>query len=205
MGRTPRLALMASGRGSNVVAILDAITEGQLAMEAALVMSDQEDAPVLREASVRKVPTMVLTPCRGEGRRAYGMRIGEQWGAHGIEVVALAGFMRILAAEVIEAFPGWIFNIHPSLLPSFPGLHAVRQALDYGVRVSGCTVHRVDAGVDTGPIILQEAVPVLEDDSEDALAARILRKEHVLYPRALHLHAEGRLVQQGRKVRIRND
>ncbi|MFO8060360.1 MAG: phosphoribosylglycinamide formyltransferase [Bacillota bacterium] len=198
-----RLAVMASGRGSNLEAILNAADSGALDMEIALVVSDQGDAPALDRARRARVPSEVLE--FSSAPDAYGRQLLRLLGEYQIDVVALAGFMRVLPGSFLQTFPGDVLNIHPSLLPAFPGLNAQAQALEYGVRVSGCTVHFVDEGVDTGPIILQAAVPVGADDDEESLSRRILRWEHRLYPRALQLYAEGRLCRQGRRVRILND
>ncbi len=198
-----RLAVFASGRGSNLGAILEAARAGALDMVVALVVSDQAEAPALERAREVQVPAEVLEFTSDHD--AYGERLLRVLEAHRIDAVALAGFMRVLPASFLAAFPGDVFNIHPSLLPAFPGLHAQAQALEYGVKVSGCTVHFVDEGVDTGPVILQTAVPVYEHDDVDDLSGRILRWEHRLYPRALQLYAEGRLQKQGRRVRILND
>ena len=198
--RAMRLAVLASGRGSNLQAIMDAIASGQVRMELALVASDQPGARALTRASDDGVPTDVVA-ISGDGPSDAEALLG-CFEDHRVDVMALAGFMRILPAEFLAGFPGAVFNIHPSLLPAFPGLNAQEQALSYGVKVSGCTVHFVDEGVDTGPIILQAAVPVFDDDDEQSLSERILRREHRIYPRALQLYAEGRVLRSGRKVRI---
>ncbi len=195
-----RLAVLASGRGSNLAAILDAASTGRLDMEVAVVISDQPQAAALEHGRRADIPSEVL---EFDGHPdTYGRRLTRLCESYEVDVVALAGFMRIIPAGFLEAFPGEVFNIHPSLLPAFPGLNAQRQALEYGVRISGCTVHFVDAGVDTGPIILQVPVPVYTDDDEETLSARILEWEHRLYPRALQLYAEGRLKKHGRRVKI---
>ncbi len=198
-----RLAVLASGRGSNLGAILDAVSSGDLDMEVALVASDQGEAPALERARGAGVAVQVLEV--PSDRHAFGESLLRLLEAYRIDVVALAGFMRVLPASFLAAFPGDVLNIHPSLLPAFPGLDAQAQALEYGVKVSGCTVHFVDEGVDTGPIILQAVVPVDPEDDVDCLSRRILRLEHRLYPQALALYAERRLQRQGRRVRIRND
>ncbi len=198
-----RLAVLASGRGSNLGAILDAVSSGALDMEVVLVASDQGDAPALERAREAGVEVQVLEVL--PDRHAFGESLLRLFEAYRIDVVALAGFMRVLPARFLATFPGDVLNIHPSLLPAFPGLDAQAQALEYGVTVSGCTVHFVDEGVDTGPIILQAVVPVDPEDDVDRLSRRILRLEHRLYPRALALYAERRLQRQGRRVRIRND
>ncbi len=197
-----RLAVFASGRGSNLEAILAAREAGRLGMEVALVVSDNPRARALELARSAGVDAQIVEYDRKAGREAFGERLLELCRDREITVVALAGFMRLLPETFLRGFPDRVFNIHPALLPSFPGLHAQAQALEYGVKVSGCTVHLVDSGVDTGPVVLQAAVPVYDDDDEESLSARILRREHVLYPRALALFARGRLRVEGRRVRI---
>ncbi len=194
------LAVFASGRGSNLQAIMEAIANGKLDMELVLVLSDQPDARALDRARRAGVATEVL-PFTGDAE-GYGEKLLRYLAPYSVDVIALAGFMRIVPPNFLRDFPGDIVNIHPSLLPAFPGLDAQEQAVDYGVRVSGCTVHFVDEGVDTGPVILQASVPVYASDDEDTLSARILRWEHRLYPRALQLYAEDRLKRCGRKVKI---
>jgi phosphoribosylglycinamide formyltransferase-1 len=183
-------------------AILDAHLIGQLGAEPVIVVSDNPGAPALAKAAQRGVAIAVVRrkdfPSAAEFERTL---VGELKGAR-VDLVALAGFLRVLGRDFLSAFPGRVLNIHPSLLPSFPGLDAQRQALEYGVRVSGCTVHLVDEQVDHGPIILQAAVPVLPDDTEQSLSARILAEEHRLYPEAIRLMAEGRLAVEGRRVRV---
>lgn len=196
------LAVLVSGRGTNLQAIIDAWEAGTLPVEIVGVLSDNPGAKALERASAHGLRTAVLEAASYPDRRAYGEAVRDLLKSWGTEIVALAGFMRLLDPVVINAFPGRILNIHPSLLPAFPGLHAQRQALEYGVRVSGCTVHLVDEGMDTGPIVLQAAVPVLPDDTEETLAARILKEEHRLYPEAIRLLATGRLKVEGRRVVI---
>ncbi|MFP4200098.1 MAG: phosphoribosylglycinamide formyltransferase [Clostridia bacterium] len=200
-----RLAVFASGRGSNLESILAAAEAGRLGMDVALVVSDNPRARALSLARRAGIEAQVVEYDRQKGRDAFGRCLLELCRDREITVVALAGFMRILPQSFLDGFPDRVFNIHPALLPSFPGLHAQAQALEYGVRVSGCTVHLVDSGVDTGPIVLQAAVPVYEDDDEDSLSARILRREHLLYPRALALFSRDRLRVEGRRVRITSD
>lgn len=201
-GRRIRLAVMASGRGTNLAAILAAVAEGRVAAEPALVVSDNPAAPALEIARVQGIPTFAMTPRAAGGREAFFRLVEEQLADAGVDLIALAGFMRLLPAALVERFRWRILNIHPSLLPAFPGLDAPRQALEYGVRVSGCTVHFVDEGMDTGPIVLQAAVPVLPDDTVESLTARIQKEEHRIYPEAIQLFAEGRLQVDGRRVRI---
>lgn len=196
-----RVAVMASGRGSN----FEALCRGDTGLgEVVLLISDRKDARVLERASDLKVRSMVIDP--GSYRTRMGIPEEEECARmmteEGIDLVCLAGFMRMLKGPILEAFERRIMNIHPALLPAFPGLEAQRQALEYGVKYSGCTVHYVDAGMDTGPIILQSAVEVLDDDTVTSLSARILEREHVTYPRAVKLHCAGKLRVEGRKVRI---
>ncbi|MBM3307439.1 MAG: phosphoribosylglycinamide formyltransferase [Candidatus Eisenbacteria bacterium] len=199
-----RVGVLASGRGSNLQAILDSARRGDIDVEVVVVVSDVADAVALERARAAGVPALHVPPGRfrtkltPEAEEEYASTLGR----HGAEVVALAGFMRILHSGFLDRFPGRVVNIHPSLLPAFPGLNAQRQALEYGVRWSGATVHFVDAGVDAGPVILQAAVPVLPEDSAESLAERILREEHRIYPEALQLIAERRLAVEGRRVRI---
>lgn len=198
-----RLGVLASGSGSNLQSILDACAAGRLSAEVAVVVSNVPGAKALDRAKAAGVPAILLPHGGFPSRDAYDAAVIEALRRHGVEVVCLAGFMRLITPTLLGEFQNKILNIHPALLPSFPGLHAVRQALDAGVRVSGCTVHLVDQGTDTGPILVQAAVPVLDGDTEETLAARILEQEHRCYPRAIQLLAEGRVSVEGRKVRIR--
>jgi phosphoribosylglycinamide formyltransferase-1 len=195
-----RVGVLASGRGTNLQAIIDAIERGELRATLAAVVSDREGAAALERARRHGAPAVFLNPKDHGDRAAYDEALLRLLEAHGVELVCLAGFMRILGRAFVRSLAGRVMNIHPSLLPAFPGLAAQRQALDYGVKVAGATVHFVDEGVDTGPIIGQDAVPVLPDDTEDTLSARILEAEHRLYPRAIRLFAEGRLGIAGRRV-----
>lgn len=197
-----RLGVLASGSGSNLQAILDACAAKAIPAQVAVVIANLPDARALDRARAAGVPA-VLLPHQGLPREQYDTLLVHQLQRHEVELVCLAGFMRILSPVLLRAFENKILNIHPSLLPAFPGLHAARQALAAGVRVSGCTVHVVDEGTDTGPVLVQAAVPVLDDDDEDALSARILAQEHRCYPRAIGLWAEGRFAIEGRRVRVR--
>ena len=199
---TANLAVLASGRGTNLQAIIEAWQAGRLPVDIVGVVSDNPDAQALERAQAHGLRAAVLPAAPYPDRRAYGAALVELLKSWGTDMVALAGFMRLVDPVVVRAFPNRILNIHPALLPAFPGLHAQRQALQYGVRVSGCTVHLVDEGMDTGPIVLQAAVPVLPDDTEETLAARILKEEHRLYPEAIRLLATGRLKVEGRRVYI---
>jgi len=195
-----RVGVLASGRGSNLQAILDASARADFPARVAVVVSDREGARALKIAAERGVPAVFLNPKDFGDREAYDAAITKVLEAHQVGLVCLAGFMRILGPAFVRAWRGRVMNIHPSLLPAFPGLNAQRQALDHGVKISGATVHFVDEGVDTGPIILQSSVPVQPDDSEETLAARILAEEHRLYPQAVRLFAEGRLRIVGSRV-----
>ncbi|MCI9044375.1 MAG: phosphoribosylglycinamide formyltransferase [Peptococcaceae bacterium] len=197
-----KIAVLASGSGSNLQAIIDEIKSGFLPVELALVLSDKPQAYALQRAKAAGVPTKVLLPADFASREDYDAELVRLLKASGAEAVALAGYMRLVTPVFLQAFPHRVLNIHPALLPSFPGLHGQRQAFEYGVKVAGCTVHFVDEGMDSGPIILQAPVPVLEDDDADSLAARILEQEHIIYPLALRLLAEGKLHIEGRRVRI---
>jgi phosphoribosylglycinamide formyltransferase-1 len=200
-----RIGVLASGRGSNLQAIIDATEAGKLDCRLAVVVSDRADAQALERARKRGTEAFFMDPKGYPRREAFDQAVLGVLAEHRVELVCLAGYMRMLSPPFVRALPGQIMNIHPALLPSFPGLHAQRQALQYGVKVSGATVHFVDEGVDTGPIICQAAVSVREDDTEETLAARILAEEHQLYPRAIRLYAEGRLSVVGRRVLVRED
>ncbi len=198
-----RAGVLASGRGSNLQALLDAAARPGFPAEFVVVVSDKERAPALERARRHGVAAVWLNPKDFDDRAGYDAGLGRVLVEHRIGLVCLAGFMRILTADFVRAFAGRILNVHPSLLPAFPGLHAQRQALAYGVKLAGATVHFVDDGVDTGPIVLQSSVPVQPDDTEESLSARILAEEHRIYPEAVRLFAEGRLQLAGRKVVVR--
>lgn len=199
-----RLAILGSGSGSNMQSILDAIRAGMLDAEVVCVLADVEGAGILERARRAGIPARFLsaapfkTKLEGPAEDAYIRAIREA----GADTVVLAGFMRIVKPGLLAAFPGRVLNIHPALLPAFPGLHSWKQALDYGAKVAGCTVHFVDAGTDSGPIIVQRAVPVLEGDTPETLHARIQEQEHLAYPEALRLLAAGRLSLSGRRVAV---
>lgn len=203
MSSSLAVAVLCSGRGSNLQAILDACVTPGFPARVVLVVSDRERAQALERAERAGVAARFVNPKDFGDRAAFEAAVTGELEAHGAQLVCLAGFMRVLSADFTRHFGGRIMNVHPSLLPAFPGLAAQRQALAYGVRVAGATVHFVDEGVDTGPIILQASVAVHADDTEEALAARILREEHRLYPEAIRLFAEGRLEVAGRCVRVR--
>ncbi|MDR2849692.1 MAG: phosphoribosylglycinamide formyltransferase [Verrucomicrobiota bacterium] len=200
-----RIGVLGSGSGSNMQSVLDAIRDGALDAELRLVLSDVHGATILDRAQRHSIPCEWLdcapykTKLDGEAEQRCIARLN----ACGVDTVVLAGFMRIVKPGLLKAFPGRVLNIHPALLPAFPGLHAWKQALDYGAKVAGCTVHFVDAGTDTGPIIVQKCVPVLEDDTPETLHARIQVEEHKAYPEALRLLSEGRLSIDGRRTVIR--
>jgi len=197
------LGVLASGRGSNLQAIFDSIDIGRCPARVAVVVSDRKDAPALDHARRAGVRAVHLDPRAYPDRTAFDDSVADVLDEHGVELVCLAGYMRVLSAGFVRRFRARVMNVHPALLPAFPGLHAQRQALEHGVRLAGATVHFVDEGVDTGPIVLQAAVPVLDDDTEATLSARILDEEHRLYPEAIRLYAEGRLEIAGRRVWIR--
>ena len=198
-----RLAVLASGRGSNLGAILDACRRDAVPARVVVVVSDRESATALERARREGVDAVFLDPKAHGDRAAYDAALMATLERFRPGLVCLAGFMRLLSPAFVGAWAGRLLNVHPSLLPAFPGLHAQRQALAYGVKIVGATVHFVDAGVDTGPVILQASVPVLPDDTEDSLSARILAEEHRLYPEAIRLFAEGRLAIAGRRVLVK--
>lgn len=197
-----RIAVLASGEGTNLQAILEAADRGEISGEVALVASDRERAPALERARRHGVRALYLDPRACGSREEYDRALAAVLQESRIELVALAGFMRLLSPHLVQAFPMRIMNIHPSLLPSFRGMIGAQQALDYGVKVTGCTVHFVDEGLDTGPIILQEAVPVLQGDNVETLQARIHALEHRLYPRAIELFCLDKLRVEGRRCFI---
>jgi phosphoribosylglycinamide formyltransferase 1 len=198
------LAVLVSGNGSNLQAIIDRIESGGLNARIACVISNNPDAYALTRARAHAIPAIVHENRSCTDRREYDAALVRILQDHGVKLVVLAGFMRILSDVMVNAFPNAIMNIHPALLPSFPGLHAQQQALDYGVRFSGCTVHFVDCGTDTGPIILQSVVPVMQDDTEELLSARIQAEEHRTFPEAVRLFIEGKIRVAGRHVRIQS-
>jgi phosphoribosylglycinamide formyltransferase-1 len=199
-----RLGILISGRGSNFEAISNQIAQRKLDAEIAIVISNRASAPGLEIARQRGIPMRVI-PSQGLEREAYDKLLIDELRTHEVELVCLAGFMRLLSADFVRAFPNRVLNIHPSLLPAFPGLDAQGQALDHGVKITGCTVHFVDEFLDSGPILVQAAVPVLDDDTVEALSARILKQEHLIYPKAIQYMVDGRVTIDGRRVRIRED
>ncbi|MEW6586020.1 MAG: phosphoribosylglycinamide formyltransferase [Nitrospirota bacterium] len=198
-----RIGVLASGRGSNFQSLIDAIERGAFRAEIALLITDNPSAFAIERAGKHGVEYRVMRPEEYASRDEYYRQIADTLKTADVGLVVLAGFMRIVGKPLIEAFPDRVMNIHPALLPSFPGLHGQKQALEYGAKVSGCTVHFVDEGVDTGPIIIQAAVPVLQGDTEDSLSARILEMEHKIYPEAVRLFSEGRIEVRGRQVRVK--
>jgi phosphoribosylglycinamide formyltransferase-1 len=197
-----RLGILLSGRGSNFIAIADNIAAGKLNAEIAVVISNRADAPGIEVARQRRLNAQVI-PSKGRGREEHDTEVIAALKAAKVDLVILAGYMRLLSPDFIHAFPQQILNIHPSLLPAFPGLDAQRQALEYGVKVTGCTVHFVDEHLDHGPIIVQRTVFVLATDTVDTLSARILKEEHVAYSEAIQKVVSGECTIEGRCVRTR--
>ena len=198
-----KIGVLASGRGSNFEAIARAVASGAIPGELAVLVSDRAEAPALSLARAHGIESLVIEAREHPGREAHDKAILGALEERGLGLVCLAGYLRLLSPGFVRHFAGRLLNVHPSLLPAFPGLHAQRQALEYGVRVAGATVHFVDEGTDTGPIVLQAAVAVRRDDTEASLTARILAEEHRIYPEAIRLYAEGRIRLDGRRVHIR--
>jgi phosphoribosylglycinamide formyltransferase-1 len=196
-----RLGILISGRGSNFEAIANAISGREIDAEIAIVISNRAGAPGLEIARSRGIPMRVISSA-GLEREAYDKLLIEELHTHQVDLVCLAGFMRLLSANIIRAFPNRVLNIHPSLLPAFAGLDAQKQALDYGAKITGCTVHFVDEFLDSGPIIIQSAVPVLDGDTVASLSERILSQEHAIYPQAIRYIVDGRVTVEGRRVTI---
>ncbi|MCH6579002.1 MAG: phosphoribosylglycinamide formyltransferase [Nitrospinae bacterium] len=195
-----KIGVLVSGRGTNLQAIIDAIENGQVNARIVLVLSHKQDALALERANKHGIESLWLDPEPFAGKKEYDRAVAGELKERGVDLVCLAGYMRILDPEFIRAFQGKIINIHPSLLPAFPGLNVQQKAIDYGVKFSGCTVHFVNEEVDAGPIILQAVVPVHESDNAESLAERILIQEHLIYPRALQMIVENRLHINNRKV-----
>ena len=198
--------MLASGRGSNLQAVIDAIDAGTVQAKIVAVISNKQEAPALERAHQHGLSGLFVDPKpyagRPDSREAYDRELLDVLRRHDVELVLLAGYMKIVTRVLVEAFGNRMMNIHPSLLPSFPGLDVQKKAIEWGCKLAGCTVHFVTEGVDEGPIILQAAVPILDEDTPDTLAARILQQEHKIYPRAVQLFAEGRLRVEGRRVFI---
>ena len=201
-----RVAVLASGRGSNLQAIIDAIETGRVQAQIVAVISNKKDAIALERARKHGLSDIFVDPKpyagRPDSREAYDRSLLEILQQHEVELVLLAGYMKIVTTVLVNAYANRMMNIHPSLLPSFPGLDVQKKAIDWGCKLAGCTVHFVTEGVDEGPIIIQAAVPILDDDTPETLATRILVQEHKIYPRAVQLFAEGRLQVDGRRVLI---
>ncbi len=199
------LGVLASGRGSNFQSIIDSIESGSLNAKIAALVTDKPDAYAIERAKKHNIEALVIKPSDFSDKNAYYSHIADELKKRGVELVILAGFMRVVGRALIDRYRNKIMNIHPALLPSFPGLHGHKDAIDYGVKISGCTVHFVDEGVDTGSIIIQAAVPLYHDDTEDSLSERILKQEHRIFPYAIKLYSEGKISVEGRKVLISGD
>ena len=202
MSNLLKLGVLISGNGSNLQSIIDHIEKGSLTAVIKIVISNNPNAYGITRAKKHGIPFVVLKNGDFKNKEEFDLELIRILESKCVDLVILAGFMRIISPTILNAFPQKIMNIHPALLPSFPGIHGQKQALEYGVKISGCTVHFVDEGVDTGPIILQSAVQVFDDDTEETLAARILTEEHRIYPQAIQLFAEGKIEIKGRKIRI---
>ena len=196
------IAVLASGRGSNFEAIVRAAESGRIPATVVVLVTDRPRAGALDIARAHRVEALCIDPHEHPGREAHEKAVIAALDERPVGLVCLAGYRRLLSAEFVKHFQGRLLNIHPALLPAFPGIHAQRQALEYGVKVAGATVHFVDEGVDTGPVVMQAAVVVKDDDTEETLSARILTEEHRIYPEAIRLFAEGRLRLEGRRVRV---
>lgn len=200
-----KIAVLVSGSGTNLQSIIDSVESGFLDLEIAVVLSNKEDAYGLTRSANHGIPTAVVKHGDYPSRKEFEEKLIQVLEEYGVDLVVLAGFMRVLTPMFVSHFHHSIMNIHPALLPSFPGTHAQQQAFDHGVRFTGCTTHFVDEGTDTGPIILQAVVPILPDDTADTLASRILKEEHRIYPESLRLWSQDRLRIEGRKVVILPD
>jgi phosphoribosylglycinamide formyltransferase-1 len=204
MRRKVGLGVLVSGSGSNLQSIIDRVEAGTLDAEIRVVVSNNPEAYALERCNQHRIPSVIIDHRQFDCRENYDRKLIAILESADVELVVMAGFMRILSPEFFRAFPRRIINIHPALLPAFPGMHVQQKAVEYGVKFAGCTVHFADEGVDTGPIIIQSVVPVYEDDTAESLAARILKEEHRIYPQAIQYYAEGRLVIKGRRVLIGN-
>jgi phosphoribosylglycinamide formyltransferase-1 len=198
------LGVLISGSGSNLQSIIDHIEKGSLNAVIKIVISNNPDAYGITRAKKHDLPVLIFKYEDFKTREDFDLELIKALQNNHVQLVVLAGFMRILTTSFLRAFPQRIINIHPALLPAFPGTHVQKQALEYGVKFSGCTVHFVDEGVDTGPIIIQSVLPVHDDDTEETLAARILEEEHRIYPQAIQLYADGKIEIDGRKVKIKS-
>jgi phosphoribosylglycinamide formyltransferase 1 len=197
------LGVLVSGSGSNLQSVIDNIEKGLLDAEIKVIISNNADAYALVRAKKHNIPSVIIKHQDFENREDLDRKMIDILKSFSVDLVVMAGFMRLLSPVFLNAFPMKIMNIHPAILPAFPGIHAQKRAADYGVRFSGCTVHFADEGVDSGPIIIQAIVPAYDDDTEDTLAARILKEEHRIYPQAIQFYAEGRIEVIGRKIRIK--
>ncbi len=197
-----KIGVLVSGRGSNLQAIIDAVSSKKIKAEIAVVISNVPGVAALERAKKHGIKAVVIDGREHGDKSSYEKQVIKTLEENDVGLVCLAGYMKLLSPEFVKRFSGRIMNIHPALLPAFPGLHVQRKALEYGVKVSGCTVHFVDEDCDTGPIIIQAAVPVLDDDTEETLSARILEQEHRIYPEAVRLFAEGKLKIEGRRVKV---
>jgi phosphoribosylglycinamide formyltransferase-1 len=204
MSKIVNLGVLVSGSGSNLQSIIDNIEKGILPARIRVILSNNAEAFALERARKHGIPFTVVEHRGSASREEYDGNLIEVLKAHDVELVVLAGFMRVLSPHFLRAFPMRVMNIHPALLPSFPGTHGQRNAFDYGVKFSGCTVHFVDEGIDTGAIIIQAVVPVFDSDTEETLSRRILQEEHRIYPEAIKLYAEDRLQVEGRRVRVKD-
>ncbi|MGM0502385.1 MAG: phosphoribosylglycinamide formyltransferase [Bacillota bacterium] len=200
-----KIGVLASGRGTNLQSIIAAIEAGEIPAEIKLVISDKQEAGALARAEKHEIDNCYINPADYENNEDFEQEMVDRLKDQGVELVVMAGFMRLLSPYFIRQYRNQIMNIHPSLLPAFKGLHAQKQALDYGVKIAGCTVHFADEGMDTGPIILQAAVEVKQDDTEETLANRILEQEHQIYPQAIKLYAEDRLEVVEGQVRVKGN
>lgn len=204
MSKIINLGVLVSGSGSNLQSIIDNIEKGNLPARIRIILSNNPGAFALERARNHGIPFAVIAHGGFVSREDYDRKLVDTLRAHDVDLVVLAGFMRVLTPFFLRAFPMRVMNIHPALLPSFPGTHGQKKAFDYGVKFSGCTVHFADEGVDTGPIIIQAVVPVYDADTEETLSQRILKEEHRIYPKAIKLYAEGKLRVEGRKVRVQD-
>ena len=202
MSERGRVGILISGRGSNMVSLVQAMQDGTIHADPVVVLSNRPDAAGLQRVAEMDVPTEVVDHKSVKPRTEHERAVIEVLQRYRVDLVCLAGYMRLLSPRIVEEFRGRIFNIHPSLLPAFPGLDAQEQALEHGAKVAGCTVHVVDEECDHGPIIVQATVPIREDDTAESLSARILEQEHRIYPEAVRLYFEGRLAIDGRRVRV---
>ncbi|MCK4777894.1 MAG: phosphoribosylglycinamide formyltransferase [Actinomycetia bacterium] len=198
----PRLGILASGSGTNLQKIIEAVQSGEIPAEISVVISNKEDAYALERARKHNISNLFINPKDFNSRIEYDKELIKILKSYDIDLIVMAGYMLVVTPEFIDTFKNRILNIHPALCPSFPGAYGVKDAFDYGVKVTGVTVHFADAGVDTGPIILQQAVPILEDDTEESLLKRIHEVEYKLFPQAIKLFCQGRLKIEGRKVKI---